>query len=720
MRWFRHPHESHLSDYVEGALSPDERRRLADHLADCTRCRNRVRFIRELRTALRDLPTPSPRSTLFEEIWERREAGERRILPVAPPAPPSGRRSWAAAAAIVLALLGAAAGYLLLAADEVAAGASELEARAAGAPAEWTPPDGMARWSLAYRSAGSLHEAGRVRARALYRLEGDPPLKAAPRPRVADATLRREGDRFEGELELPPTTAYALLAVESPDGERHDPGGGEPWELLARTPEGVPTYEALRHKLEVEQRLFQDGRRPVQGMIETARTLTGRYPFRPVGWLHRLSYERLVADSASLDSLRRTHRAELERLDAHLRTGAAYEPQDLAALAQYADRLEASEISARALARLERVAPDHPLLADRWVRRTAVQHADRPEEFLRRLDEAWRAGRVSGDLALQAGLRSAMRLGSAEDVLTWVDRHAPAVEPAALDQLVLLLVEHPEIAERARERLRERIRWNADPPDDFRLPGVSRAEFEAAAARRRAALLAALGRSLLAADLVAAAADTLREALEIGWEPGVARTLALAYERSGEAAGADSARALLASDPLEAGPEEGVQAEEAGDGVTPEAAADRLLRRLARAASARSLRDSAVVSMPGDPARSGARDLAAVRLGIAALWQVPPVARAGVWQPMREWRDALEAAGVEPLVILSPAWAYEADRAREASGWAAFVDSEGGVLPKIASGWARQYAVLVEGRAFVHADVESALRHVLLLARRSR
>ncbi|MGH7540929.1 MAG: zf-HC2 domain-containing protein, partial [Gemmatimonadota bacterium] len=46
IRWFRHPHEIHLAEFAEGTLDPDDRRRVADHLAECMSCRNRVRFIR--------------------------------------------------------------------------------------------------------------------------------------------------------------------------------------------------------------------------------------------------------------------------------------------------------------------------------------------------------------------------------------------------------------------------------------------------------------------------------------------------------------------------------------------------------------------------------------------------------------------------------------------------------------------------------------------------
>ena len=107
-----------LADAEE--LTKRAQRRAPGHLARCTKCRDELRFIRELGEGLRQIEYPRPPEGLLQEILQRRRAGERRITPGAQPwhAEPRWRPHHAV---LVLGLLGGAvASYLLMARSAVA------------------------------------------------------------------------------------------------------------------------------------------------------------------------------------------------------------------------------------------------------------------------------------------------------------------------------------------------------------------------------------------------------------------------------------------------------------------------------------------------------------------------------------------------------------------------------------------------------------------------
>ena len=80
-----HPQGSALTRYAAGSAAEPLRRRLADHLADCTRCRSVVQSTRQLRTELAQSAPIAPPSALFTRIVESRAAGVRMLLPMEAP-----------------------------------------------------------------------------------------------------------------------------------------------------------------------------------------------------------------------------------------------------------------------------------------------------------------------------------------------------------------------------------------------------------------------------------------------------------------------------------------------------------------------------------------------------------------------------------------------------------------------------------------------------------
>lgn len=77
-----HP-DALLADYSADGLAPAERRRVEAHLADCARCRARLRSIETTATLLRHLPPPTlPRSFLLPPSTAPRRQGPRLLLPL--------------------------------------------------------------------------------------------------------------------------------------------------------------------------------------------------------------------------------------------------------------------------------------------------------------------------------------------------------------------------------------------------------------------------------------------------------------------------------------------------------------------------------------------------------------------------------------------------------------------------------------------------------------
>ena len=144
--WDRHDGAA-LGRYLDGELSPAERRAVEAHLESCGRCRDEVEAMRALRATWRALPgvtsTPQDRAAIVAAAAPLLEAGRRRGASRAP--------WWAAGGAI--------AGTDVVSAGALAAGAVLLAVLLAGEPggAAFRPRSATVR-TLAERSA---HEAGR-------------------------------------------------------------------------------------------------------------------------------------------------------------------------------------------------------------------------------------------------------------------------------------------------------------------------------------------------------------------------------------------------------------------------------------------------------------------------------------------------------------------------------------------------------------------------------
>jgi hypothetical protein len=75
------PHRTLTELAALDELETRRRDRVRRHLARCQRCRDDLRFVRELKATTREVVSPAPQPDGFTAIRARREAGERVILP---------------------------------------------------------------------------------------------------------------------------------------------------------------------------------------------------------------------------------------------------------------------------------------------------------------------------------------------------------------------------------------------------------------------------------------------------------------------------------------------------------------------------------------------------------------------------------------------------------------------------------------------------------------
>lgn len=108
-----HPRFSRIRRFKNGELDARSRRRMADHLAGCPRCQDRLRSVDRVRDRIREATRLEPPAGLWERIEASRRQGAEVILPGAEDERRSRRgplrASWAAILILAFAGLGTAA-----------------------------------------------------------------------------------------------------------------------------------------------------------------------------------------------------------------------------------------------------------------------------------------------------------------------------------------------------------------------------------------------------------------------------------------------------------------------------------------------------------------------------------------------------------------------------------------------------------------------------------
>ncbi len=215
--------DERLSDYLEGELSPNDRRALEAHLASCLRCAALARDLEGIRAAANVLPELRPSRDLWDGIAERIEAP---VMPLVQRAPavvlPSMRRrslDRLRLAAVAAALVAVTAGvtYTLTVAGSQSGDPSQLTAIATNADSQRTPDSVEAARDVAPATSVQVATADSSSDAAAHRTEPSQAPTRLVRNVPATVTQSREIDRLRAVFtqtrhQLDPRTAAIIEA----------------------------------------------------------------------------------------------------------------------------------------------------------------------------------------------------------------------------------------------------------------------------------------------------------------------------------------------------------------------------------------------------------------------------------------------------------------------------------------------------------------------------
>jgi hypothetical protein len=642
MRVRRHPSHQTLSLYVDEELPEGRRTRVVEHLEGCLKCRREVDFMLEAQRGLREIAKPRPPRDLLEHILERRDAGERIILPTAWASPRRLRPAIPAVAGIALAVLVAAIGLVVLGSGEAAAGASGMTFSPANL-------DRTQEIEVEYTTIGALAAEPRLLLRGRY-LTADDEIRFGEGGSFVSADLWPEEDgTFQGAVRLPGSAVYAHFAVEDPEGEYVDHNGYRSWELVAEYEDGRPKFEALWQRARAyEQRDRQEA-------YESIKRLTEAHPDRVEGWSARYGYEKAAIASVLSRPLRARHQSKFTGFLEQASKG-TLTSNELGALVDYARRLGEGAAVERVANELQRLHPNDPIAVRERVLHLRESLKGAPQSLLREFEREWKRVGPSQPLLVEYAYEAAVQTREPAPIQQWADRFValdPSRTPIIARDLEGILALHPYAADLIRDELR-RIE---EAPAINRPLHLGVTEYRDENRRRRHELLATLGRMLLEAGKLEAGADTLLLAAETGWDPELFTDLAELAASRGDAPTARRFLALAAIDPLagladlEARP---VRIDGVGDRASWEAALAAARQeqqaRLDAGDLNRSLPDGVVLRDHGRVARR-LDSLLGETATIAFLWSRWDRRTIDISQSLADYRDRLASVGVNILAI---------------------------------------------------------------------
>lgn len=644
MRVRRHPSHQTLSRYVDEELTEARRAEVDAHLEGCLQCQREIDFMVEVQRGLREIVKPRPPRDVLEHVLERRDAGERIILPTAWASPRRLRPAVPAVAAGAAVLIAVAVGFLLLGNGEAAAGASALRFSPAGLNLSQ-------EIRVEYTTAGALAAEPKLVLRGRY-LTADDEIRFGQGGTYFSTELSpEEKGTFRGLVRLPGSVVYAQFAVEDEEGEHVDHNGYRSWDLLAEYEDGGPKFEALLQRSRVYQA------RDPQEAYESIRQLTERYPDRVEGWSTRYAYEVNAVASAQSGTLKRTHSTKFEAF----RRRAAMEPEalsasELGALVSYARRLDnraAWEFWADIL--LQRY-PTDPIALRERVRLLDETLGREPRSLLLEYERVWEHFGPIQPLLLDHAYDAAKRARDESAIRRWAGRLV-SVWPAQTRAVAQELAQVPSLRafsagliRRELERL-ERASLLARPIH------LSVSEYRSENRRLRHALLATLGRLLVDEGETDRGVDTLLLAAETGWDPELFAQLGELCASRGDVTTATRFLAMAAVDPLRSGGDLTAQPASISH-VTTASSWIEALRR-ARVEYRDRINSTRVVRRPVDDVALRARSGAIVPLDgllgesatVAFLWSRWARETRDIAQELNRYRELLFAHGIAVVAI---------------------------------------------------------------------
>ena len=533
------PHDPHMDDealnrFADGELPGPSSEVVRSHLRSCAACREEVEFIGRLTTAIRTLPTPRPPGGLLEDLFgEEQNDTQVFSFPVLQGTRPRSSRlrrlSLVVCGAVVLTVVS----LMTIGSDRALAGSSLLRLERSD----------TGSLSLRYETVSALAGEPSLRARIRYWIPDSLRfVQTEPGFRAIELSGEAAGS-FEGVVDLPPGTVYAVVSVEDLDGSYIDSSSGWFWEYLEADAEGRPTLQARRYQLLATPELNVT-RTPL-----LAARAASEFPGQPEFWFWLLSFELDRLPPASADSLLSAHAARLTVLDGAARRGNPG-PVEIDALSRYARNLERTDLEDYWRDELIARYPRHGSSALMSLQAIVLSPRSSKDK-LEALEEQWA---ISGDAATaKLGLRYSFEFTDPDLTEKWLDRHQASSADRSLSdgiELAREMMEVPPLWPIAERWVLQLLPESRDWVGSERPLDQSRHNFEAERRQNRARLNLYLSRIRLARGDVAGAIDALEQSVEETWSPEVFATAAELLHAAGSNLRAAHLAALARVDPV--------------------------------------------------------------------------------------------------------------------------------------------------------------------------
>jgi hypothetical protein len=505
-----HPRFSELNRFADEELSSRRRKRVVAHLGKCTECRKKVLSIRNLKRDIQDVPGHPAPAVVLQQVLERRDAGERIILPLADP-PAKRIELWHV-------LSGMAAATALVA---LVALFSTREARADWSELRFKPerPERGATIEVSYRATSMFAGEDHLNLRAHFRRPPDSSYNYSATYQVVTELLPDGDHVYSGTFQLPDSVVYASFAVEDPSGQRVDSKGSALWELLVHK-DGKPEYAAL------DQRRKDWMGRSWEVLLETAELASQDYPESVEALFTFWSVQQMALGEAGFESGQSARSARFSQLHERYSRDPSLSGDVLGYMYWISNFVvDSTRYGEYWLERLLKEAPAHPLAVQQRVLDIERKSGADDAAKLADLEALWNEVGPVQDFLPLAAMRNARNAGDSDAFLRWADRDE-AMRPEVAWSVAVDLLDIPALREEGIARLR-RVLQAADNYDDSRRPlDVTVDQQRILDQRPRRLMLAELGEALVAVGKTKAGLDTLALAASDGWDPEVFQTIA--------------------------------------------------------------------------------------------------------------------------------------------------------------------------------------------------
>lgn len=541
-----HPTLDELSDarHARRGMEGDAvRAEVAEHLLQCGRCQESMRYLESLNAGIAELSQPTLAVNAKTRMLAARAEGARAMLPVADPAPRTSRRLLAAASIAAVVALGA--GSLLI------SGTHDVEAGTPSGTLTFSTSTPMTGQVVAvrYRPSARLSQFDTLQLRARLRsTDGRSYSTGMVAATVARLAKQKDGT-YTGSLLLADSVVYAALAVEDPPGSEIDDNGGRTWELLRADSTGrvvLPALDQRTHDLM--------GRNWAEGFA-TARRMVKEYPDQVDAWSWLRNFQSWSGYSA--DSVRALHLGHVMDFDKRLRGRMDLSGEQVGQMYWYARSVDTG-------------------IANYWNRRMIRENANAPfvtqnrmfavlselsrerdtVRALARLDTLWanasaeRQAQVASyatTIAVASRNSAEMRRWS-NRILSGNPKSSSTVRAVASD-----FIRVPALRGEGLTLLRNELARLSQVGPESRALNETVAAQRSRLNRSRLATLAALGQGLVADGQNRAALDTLSLATSAGWDADVFRAVRTASLAAHDTATAVTMSARLVVDPRTSG-----------------------------------------------------------------------------------------------------------------------------------------------------------------------